>query len=194
MHARTASSVAEGCGLVVLKRLSDAQRDGDQILAVIRGTAVNQDGRSNGLTAPNGPSQTAVIRAALADAGLRAADLSYVETHGTGTSLGDPIEVQALMAALGDGRPASAPLKIGAVKANIGHAKSASGIAGFIKLVLMMQHAMIPPQIHFAEPNPHIAWAGSAGRGRHATAALAGAAVGRGQFLRLQRDQRAYHC
>ncbi len=149
---------SEGCGMVVLKRLSDAQADGDTVLAVIRGSAINQDGRSNGLTAPNGPSQVAVIRAALDDAGLAPADVHYVETHGTGTSLGDPIEVQALGAALGAGRDASSRLQIGSVKTNLGHLESAAGVAGLIKAVLMLQHATIPPHLHLTELNPHIAW------------------------------------
>ncbi len=148
----------EGCGIVVLKRLDDAARDGDQVLAVIRGSAVNQDGRSNGLTAPNGPAQTAVIRAALADARLEAGDISYIETHGTGTALGDPIEVQALAAALGAGHSRAAPLLIGSVKTNLGHLESAAGIAGLIKLILMTQRGVIPPHLHFIEPNPYIAW------------------------------------
>ncbi len=149
---------SEGCGVVVLKRLSDALADGDQILAVIRGAAINQDGRSNGLTAPNGPSQVAVIREALADAGLEPHEVSYIETHGTGTSLGDPIEVQALGAALGKGRPAGRPLMIGSVKTNIGHLESAAGVAGLIKLVLSLQHREIPPHLHFNQPSPYIPW------------------------------------
>ena len=148
----------EGCGVVVLKRLSDAVADGDRILAVVRGTAVNQDGRSGGLTAPNGPAQTAVVRAALRAAGLRPADVDYVEAHGTGTSLGDPIEVQALAAALGEGRPADGPLLIGSCKTNIGHLEAAAGIAGLIKVVLALQHGQIPPHLHFTEPNPHLDW------------------------------------
>ncbi|HLV34897.1 MAG TPA: type I polyketide synthase [Spirillospora sp.] len=148
----------EGCGIVVLKKLADAVADGDHVLAVIRGSAVNQDGRSNGLTAPNGPSQTAVIRAALADARLEPKDISYIETHGTGTSLGDPIEVQALGAALGAGHSHESPLMIGSVKTNIGHLESAAGIAGLIKLILMVQHGEIPPHLHFIEPNPYIPW------------------------------------
>ncbi|MDL1883142.1 SDR family NAD(P)-dependent oxidoreductase [Anaerolineae bacterium CFX8] len=149
---------SEGCGVVVLKRLSDALADGDNILAVIRGAAINQDGRSNGLTAPNGPSQVAVIREALADAGLEPHEVSYIETHGTGTSLGDPIEVQALGAALGKGRPADRPLMIGSVKTNIGHLESAAGVAGLIKLILSLQHREIPPHLHFNQPSPYIPW------------------------------------
>ena len=148
----------EGCGLVALKRLADAQADGDRVLAVIRGSAVNQDGRSNGLTAPNGPSQTAVIRAALADAGIDPAAVGYVETHGTGTALGDPIEVQALGVALGQGRDASNRLMIGSAKSNLGHLESAAGIAGLIKMILTLQHSEIPPLLHFSEPNPYIPW------------------------------------
>jgi len=149
---------SEGCGMVVLKRLSDALADGDTIQAVIRGSAVNQDGRSNGLTAPNGPAQVVVIRAALADAGLAPADVQYVETHGTGTALGDPIEVQALGAALGPGRTGANRLQIGSVKTNLGHLESAAGVAGLIKTVLMLQHGQIPPHLHLTSPNPHIAW------------------------------------
>ena len=147
---------SEGCGFVVLKRLSDAMADGDNILAVLRGSAVNQDGRSNGLTAPNGPSQEAVIRAALANADVQANDVSYVETHGTGTALGDPIEVQALGAVLGKER--ATPLALGSVKTNLGHAEAAAGMAGLIKLVLALQHKEIPPLIHLKKLNPRIAW------------------------------------
>jgi microcystin synthetase protein McyG len=147
----------EGGALLVLKRLSDASADGDPVVAVIRGSAINQDGRSNGLTAPNGPAQEAVIRAALASGGIDPARIGYVETHGTGTSLGDPIEVQALAAVLGAGR--ACPLPIGSVKASIGHLESAAGIAGLVKLVLALQHRQIPPQLHFRTPNPHIPWA-----------------------------------
>lgn len=149
---------SEGCGVVVLKRLSDAIADGDNVLAVIRGSAINQDGRSNGLTAPNGPSQVAVIRAALADAQLDPAEVSYVETHGTGTSLGDPIEAQALGVALGSGHASDTPLVIGSLKANMGHMESAAGIGGLIKTVLMLQHGEIPPQLHLNQPNPYIPW------------------------------------
>ncbi|MBI3243487.1 MAG: SDR family NAD(P)-dependent oxidoreductase [Chloroflexi bacterium] len=148
----------EGCGVVVLKRLSDALADGDTILAVMRGSAINQDGRSNGLTAPNGPSQEAVIRAALANAGVEPGEMSYVETHGTGTSLGDPIEMKALGAVLGRGRSAANPLLIGSVKTNVGHLEAAAGIVGFIKLVLALQHRELPPHLHLSQRNPHIAW------------------------------------
>ena len=133
----------EGCGVLVLKRLSDAQRDGDSILAVIRGTALNQDGRSSGLTAPNGRAQEAVLRAALDNAGLRPDDISYIEAHGTGTSLGDPIEMKAL-AEVFSGRPPDRPLLVGSVKTNIGHTEAAAGIAGVIKTVLALQHRTIP--------------------------------------------------
>lgn len=146
----------EGCGMIVLKRLSDALQNGDRILAVIRGTAVNQDGRSNGLTAPNGPSQEAVIRAALRNAGVQPEQISYVETHGTGTSLGDPIEVQALGSVLCQKR--STPLMLGSVKTNVGHLESAAGVAGLIKTVLALQHGEIPPHLHLQERNPYIPW------------------------------------
>jgi acyl transferase domain-containing protein/acyl carrier protein len=149
-------SRGEGGGVIVLKRLSNALADGDHILALIRGSAINQDGRSNGLTAPNGPSQEAVIRAALANGKLLPEQISYVETHGTGTSLGDPIEAQALAAALGENR--GEPLMMGSVKTNIGHLESAAGIAGLIKTVLMIQHGVIPPHLHLQKLNPHIPW------------------------------------
>ncbi len=148
----------EGCGVVVLKRLSDAVADGDTVLAVVRGTAVNQDGPSSGLTAPNGPAQEAVIKAALQNAGLQPGDISFVETHGTGTALGDPIEVQALGAVLGSHRAADQPLLLGSVKTNIGHLESTAGVASFIKLVLAVHHGEIPPNLHFETPNPLIPW------------------------------------
>ena len=148
----------EGCGVVVLKRLTDALAEGDRILAVIRGSAVNQDGRSGGLTAPNGPAQEAVIREALADAGIEPASVGYVETHGTGTSLGDPIEVQALGTVLKEGRPANLPCALGAVKTNIGHLEAAAGVTGLIKAVLVLQHGQMPPNQNFERPSPHIAW------------------------------------
>ena len=147
---------SEGCGMLVLKRLSDAESDGDKVIAVIRGSAANQDGRSNGLTAPNGLSQEQVLRGALADAQIEPHEVAYVETHGTGTSLGDPIEVQALANVLGKDRKSA--LMIGSVKANIGHLEAAAGVAGVIKLVLALQHGEIPGQIHLSEPNPFIAW------------------------------------
>ena len=148
----------EGCGMLLLKRLSDAVKDGDRVHALIRGSAVNHDGHSNGLTAPHGPSQESLIREAIADAGIEAADIDYVEAHGTGTSLGDPIEVQALAAVLGEGRRADSPLTIGSVKTNIGHLESAAGIAGLIKVILALQHGEIPPHLHLENPNPYIPW------------------------------------
>ncbi len=151
-------SRGEGCGVIVLKRLSDALADGDRVLAVVRGIAVNQDGRSSGLTVPNGPAQEAVIRAALADAGAAPADIGYVEAHGTGTALGDPIEVRALAAALGPGRARHEPLVVGSVKTNLGHLEAAAGVAGLMKVVLALQHERIPPHLHFRTPSPHIAW------------------------------------
>ena len=148
----------EGCGVVVIKRLADAEADDDRVLAVIRGSATNQDGRSNGLTAPNGPSQQAVIRAALADGGVRPSEVSYVEAHGTGTPLGDPIEVQALATVLAEGRPESSPVMLGSVKTNLGHLEAASGIAGLIKVVLAFGQRQIPAHLHFENPSPHIDW------------------------------------
>jgi len=145
----------EGCGMIVLKRLSDAVRDGDNILALIRGSAVNQDGRTNGLTAPNPLAQQAVIRQALKNAAIKPAAVGYVETHGTGTPLGDPIEVSALGAVFHERQQ---PLIIGALKTNVGHLEAASGVASIIKVVLSLQHGEIPPNLHFATPNPYIAW------------------------------------
>ncbi|WP_111508799.1 type I polyketide synthase [Mycobacterium kyogaense] len=146
----------EGCGVAVLKRLSDAQRDGDRVLAVIRGSAVNQDGRSNGLMAPNPSAQMAVLRAAYAAAGVDPREVDYVEAHGTGTLLGDPIEARALGTVLGKGRPADRPLLVGAVKSNLGHLEAAAGIAGFAKAVLSLQHNVIPANRGYETPNPHI--------------------------------------
>jgi acyl transferase domain-containing protein len=148
----------EGCGMVVLKRLSDALADGDRVLALLRGSAVNQDGPSGGLTVPNGPAQQAVIREALARARVASDEIDYVETHGTGTVLGDPIEVGALVAALGPGRTAHRPLVIGSVKTNIGHLEAAAGVAGLIKVVLALQHDSIPPHLHFERLNPAISF------------------------------------
>ena len=148
----------EGCGVVVLKRLSDAERDGDRILALIRGSAVNQDGRSSGLTAPNGVAQEALLRQALANAGLSANEIDYIEAHGTGTALGDPIEAHALAAVYGPGREPSHPLVIGSVKTNVGHLEAAAGVAGLIKTVLSLEHEHIPKHLHFRSMNPHIDW------------------------------------
>ena len=148
----------EGCGVVVLKRLSDAVQDGDRVLAVIRGSAVNQDGASSGLTAPNGPQQEAVIREALSRAGVAPREVSYVEAHGTGTQLGDPLELQALGAVFGPDRDAAQPLLVGSLKTNIGHLEAAAGIAALIKLVLSLQHKEIPPHLNFVTPSPHIPW------------------------------------
>ena len=148
----------EGCGVIVLKRLADALADGDNILAVIRGSAVNHDGRSSGLTAPNGRAQQAVIQQALANSGVRPDQISYVEAHGTGTPLGDPIEVQALAAVYGQNRLGAAPLWIGSVKTNIGHLEGAAGIAGVIKTALALHHGEIPPHLNYSQPNPHIPW------------------------------------
>jgi malonyl CoA-acyl carrier protein transacylase len=151
----------EGCGVVVLKRLSDALRDEDNILAVIKGTAVNQDGLSNGLTAPNSPSQQVVIRQALKNAGVTPAQISYVEAHGTGTSLGDPIEVKSLKAVLMQGREPDQPCWLGSVKTNIGHLEAASGMASLIKVVLSLQHKEIPPHLHLKQLNPLISLEGT---------------------------------
>ena len=148
----------EGCGVVVLKPLPRALADGDRVLAVIRGSAVNQDGPSGGLTVPNGQAQQAVIREALEQAAAEPADVSYVEAHGTGTPLGDPIELEALAAELGAGRDPERPLRVGSVKANIGHLEAAAGIAGLIKLVLSLERREIPLQPFFAQPNPRVPW------------------------------------
>ncbi len=150
---------SEGCGILVLKRLSDAERDGDRICAVIPSSAVNQDGASSGLTVPNGGAQQRLIGTALTRAGLAGTDIDYLEAHGTGTPLGDPIEVQAAAAVYGASRDPDHPLLMGSVKTNIGHTESASGAAGLIKVVLSLQHEAIPPSLHFHEPNPHIPWA-----------------------------------
>lgn len=149
---------AEGCAMVLIKRLSDAVADGDRILAVIKGSALNQDGRSSGITAPNGKAQEAVIRAALQDAQVNPGEISYVETHGTGTSLGDPIEVRALGAVFADSHTAEHPLLIGSVKTNIGHLEAAAGMAGLVKVVLALQNKTIPAHLHFQTPNPYIPW------------------------------------
>jgi acyl transferase domain-containing protein/SAM-dependent methyltransferase len=148
----------EGCGILLLRRLSEAMADGDRVLAVVRGSAVNQDGRSGGLTAPNGPSQEAVIRAALGSAEVAPELVSYLEAHGTGTPLGDPIEVGAIGAALCAGRGKEQPLLIGSLKTNLGHLEAAAGIAGVMKVVVSLRRREIPPHLHFKRGNPHIDW------------------------------------
>ena len=148
----------EGCGIVVLKRLADAEADGDPIWAVVRGTAVNHNGASAGLTVPNGPAQEAVIEDALSRAGIAPAEVDYLEAHGTASALGDPIEVQAAAAVYGEGRDPARPLLMGTVKTNIGHLEAAAGVAGIIKVVLAMRRGVIPKHLHFEAPNPHLDW------------------------------------
>ena len=148
----------EGCGMLVLKRLDQAQADGDPIRAVLRGAAVNQNGPSAGATAPNGPAQERVIETALRQSGIEPSQVDYLEAHGAGSALGDPIEVQAAVTVYGKGRQEDRPLLIGSVKTNIGHLETAAGVAGIIKVVLAMKRGVIPKQLHFREPNPNLEW------------------------------------
>ncbi|MFI7546102.1 SDR family NAD(P)-dependent oxidoreductase [Actinoplanes sp. NPDC049599] len=150
---------SEACGVLVLKRWEDARRDGDRVLALILGSAVGQDGASSGLTAPHGRAQEEMLAAALADAGVDGAQVSYLEAHGTGTALGDPVELRAAWRVLGPGRDPGRPLRVGSIKSNLGHCESAAGVVGVIKTVLALRHGVIPANLHFDAPNPLVPWA-----------------------------------